>query len=152
MKSTKSFLSILASIILLTSCSSLVTLEDVRSQEKKARSAVEDAREETVELANIKEQYSEDRVKAKIKELEKEQKAVDKDIKSLKDITTESAVGSTEGTLKNLENQSKSIDKDIKKLKQEEAENWDEAIQRIEQDIESLNLEIGKITANLSQN
>src|SRR6056297_2316344 len=110
MQTYLSFISLLFSISILTSCSSLVTLEDVQHQEKKARSAVEDAREETVELANVKEQYSLDRVKAQIKELEKEQKAIDKDIKSLKNIETESAVGATEGTLKNLENQSKSID------------------------------------------
>lgn len=143
------FTLILTTAVLLNSCKSLVTLEDVTKQESSARKAVEKAQEETVELAKVKEQYTIDRVKAKIKELEKEQKAVDKDIKSLKGIQTESAVGATEGTLNSLEKQSKSIDSKIKGLKQEQPENWDETIQQIRRDFESIYSKISQVTANL---
>src|SRR5690606_15547898 len=130
---------------------SLVTLEDVRKQERKAISAVDDAREETVALAEIKEQYSLDRIKADIDRLEKEQKAAKKDIKSLRGMSTESAVGATEGTVKSLEKRSKAIDNEISALKSEQPETWGESVLRIEQDIESLKLEIRKITNNLQQ-
>lgn len=143
------FTLLLISAVSLNSCKSLVTLEDVTKQESTARKAVEKAQEETVELAKVKEQYTIDRVKAKIKELEKEQKAVDKDIKSLRGIQTESAMGATEGTLSNLEKQSKSIDKKIKDLKQERPENWDETIQQIRRDFESIYSKIAQVTANL---
>lgn len=139
----------LLAAISLTSCKSLVTLEDVSKQESSARKALDKAQEETVALAKMKEQYTVDRVKAEIKSLEKEQKAVNKDIKSLKGIQTESAVGATEGTLNSLEKQSKSIDTKIKGLKEERPENWDETIQQIRRDFESIYSKIAQVTANL---
>ncbi len=150
MKTQSIFLIMFASLTFV-SCQSLVTLEDVRKQERKAISAVDDAREETVALAEIKEQYSLDRIKADIDRLEKEQKAAKKDIKSLRGMSTESAVGATEGTVKSLEKRSKAIDNEISALKSEQPETWGESVLRIEQDIESLKLEIRKITNNLQQ-
>lgn len=150
MKTQSIFLIMFASLTFV-SCQSLVTLEDVRKQERKAISAVDDAREETVALAEIKEQYSQDRIKADIDRLEKEQKAAKKDIKSLRGMSTESAVGATEGTVKSLEKRSKAIDNEISALKSEQPETWGESVLRIEQDIESLKLEIRKITNNLQQ-
>lgn len=151
MKLYISFALFLLTAMSLSSCKSLVTFEDVSKQENTARKAVEKAQEETVDLARMKEQYTIDRAKAEIKALEKEQKAADKDIKSLKGIQTESAVGTTEGTLNNLEKQSKAIDKKIKDLKQESPENWDETIQQIRQDFESIYSKISQITANLNK-
>lgn len=129
----------------MTSCKSLVTIEDVQKQNDKALSAAEEAREEAVALAEIKVQYSVDRVKAEIDELEKEQKAAKNDIKKLKGITTESAVGATSGTLKNLESRNDEIDQRIKTLKAKKPENWDESVQRIHRDIDAVKREINRI-------
>lgn len=109
----------------------------------------EEAREEAVAFAEIKVQYSVHRVKAEVDELEKEQKAVKKDIKKLKGITTELAVGSTSGTLKNLEDRSDEIDGRIKTLKSKKPENWDEAVQRIHRDIDSVKHEIKNIAGSI---
>lgn len=148
---TKSIITTVFASLVVVSCQSLVTLEDVRKQEKKAIDAVEDARDETVELAEIKEQYSQDRIKADINRLEKEQKNAKKDIKSLKGMSTESAVGATEGTANSLKKRSDEIDKEINALKAEQPEAWGESVIRIEDDIESLKLEIRKITNNIEQ-
>jgi len=147
----KHYLAITLGIIVLfamTSCKSLVTIEDVQKQNDKALSAAEEARKEAVALAEIKVQYSVDRVKAEIGELEKEQKAAKKDIKKLKGITTESAVGTTSGTLKTLETRSDEIDQRIKTLKAKRPENWDESVQRIHRDIDAVKREIEKIAAD----
>lgn len=136
-------------LMTLNSCKSLVTIDDVRKQEDKALSAVEDAREESVELAELKVQYSEDRVKAEVEKLEDEQKMLEKDLKKLKGISTESAVGTTEGTVKNLEKRNKEIEKEIKDLKAQKTENWEESIEHIRELTRSLQTEISNITANL---
>lgn len=133
----------------LMSCKSLVTVEDVRKQEDKATKAVEDAREESVALAELKVQYSEDRVKAEVEKLEEEQKMLEKDLKKLKGISTESAVGTTEGTVKNLERRNKEIEKEIKDLKSQKTENWDKSIEHIRELTRSLQTEISNITGNL---
>lgn len=145
------FLVLAVSAALLSSCKSLVTLDDVKKQENRALNALEDAREESLKLANLKEQYSKDRIKAQIDELEKEQKDAKKDIKKLKGIATESAVGTTAGTLKTLENRSDKIDAEIKKLKSQQPENREESRREIQQDIDSLKREIQNITRNLSE-
>lgn len=137
------FTSILA--LSMVSCKSLVTLEDVNKQERKARVALETAAEEAVELANVKEQYSEDKVKAEIERLEKEHKTINSDIKKLKGISTESAVGTTAGTLQNLENRNEEIEERIKALKKEQPENWETAKRRIQQHIDEAEGEVNKI-------
>lgn len=129
----------------MVSCKSLVTLEDVNKQEQKARAALENAAEEAVELANLKEQYSGDKVKAEIERLEKELKTVNSDIKKLKGISTESAVGTTAGTLQNLENRNEEIEERIKALKKEQPENWETAKRRIQQHIDEAEGEVNKI-------
>lgn len=134
---------------LFTSCGSLVTLQDIQKQEERARDAVSEARAETIELAQMKEEYSVDKAKAKIDELEKEKKTIEKDINSLKNVSTETAATATAGTLQNLENQRDQIDDQISNLKGVKAENWDEAIERVEKDIQSLRGEIAQITANI---
>lgn len=137
------FASLLA--LSMVSCKSLVTLEDVNKQEQKARAALEAAEEEAVELANVKEQYSGDKVKAEIDRLEKERKTINSDIKKLKGITTESAMGTTAGTLKNLENRNEEIEKRINSLKNEQPENWETAKRRIQQHIEEAESEVNNI-------
>lgn len=137
------FVSLLA--LSMVSCKSLVTLEDVNKQEQKARAALEAAEEEAVELANVKEQYSGDKVKAEIDRLEKERKTINSDIKKLKGITTESAMGTTAETLKNLENRNEEIEKRINSLKNEQPENWETAKRRIQQHIEEAESEVNNI-------
>lgn len=137
------FVSLLA--LSMVSCKSLVTLEDVNKQEQKARAALENAAEEAVELANLKEQYSGDKVKAEIDRLEKEHKTINSDIKKLKGISTESAVGTTAGTLQNLENRNEEIEERIKALKKEQPENWENAKRSIQQHINEAESEVNKI-------
>jgi DNA repair exonuclease SbcCD ATPase subunit len=137
------FASLLA--LSMVSCKSLVTLEDVNKQEQKARAALENAEEEAVELANVKEQYSGDKVKVEIERLEKEHKTINSDIKKLKGITTESAVGTTAATLKNLENRNEEIEKRINSLKKEQPENWESAKRSIQKHIEEAESQVNKI-------
>ncbi|TVR36845.1 MAG: hypothetical protein EA392_14040 [Cryomorphaceae bacterium] len=144
------FLILFPTLIAVTSaCKSLVTLDDVKKQETKAKKATEEARKESTALADLKTQYSIDEVKRQIDALEKEQKAAKKDIKKLKGIATETAVGTTAGTLKTLEERSSAIDGQIKDLKAKQPENWDEAVRTISQDIRSINAELDKIMSNL---
>lgn len=148
MKSLYQIIVLIVLIFTLSGCNSLVTLQDVQKQEESARKAIEDAREETVELAQVKTEYSEDKVTAAVDELEDEQKSIKKDLKKLKGIETESAVGTTEGTVKNLDKRSKEIDREINKLKSQKTENWEETVERIEQLTQSLRTEVDNIVAN----
>ena len=149
MKKTLNLFAVAFILISMISCKSLVTIEDVRKQEEKAMSAVEDAREASVALAELKTQYSEDRVTAEVEKLEDEQKMLKKDLKKLKGISTESAVGTTEGTVNNLEKRNKEIEKEMKVLKSQKTENWEESIEHIRELTRSLQTEISNITANL---
>lgn len=131
------------------SCKSAVTAQDVMGQEEKAMKSLREAQEEMVELAQMKEQYSVDGVKARIKELEKERSKIDKDIKKLEDVEHSTTAGATEGLVSDLKSKSKGIESKISDLKEQPKENWAKSIETINQEIKSLEQEVQRITANI---
>ncbi len=133
-----------------TSCKSAVTAQDVLKQESKANEATQTAQEELIELAQMKEQYSIDGVKAEIKRLEKEKSKIDKDIKSLEKVSHSSTAEATQGLVGDLKAKSASISKKIETLEAQPKENWAKSIETINQSIAKLQQEVKAITANIS--
>ncbi|WP_417610785.1 hypothetical protein [Owenweeksia hongkongensis] len=133
-----------------TSCKSAVTAQDVLKQESKANEATVEAQQELIELAQMKEQYSVDGVKAEIKILKKEKSKIDKDIKSLEQVS-ESTAEATKGLLGDLKSKSASISKKIETLEAQPKENWSESIESINQSIQELQQEVNVITANINR-
>lgn len=132
-----------------TSCKSAVTAQDVLKQEAKANEATVEAQEELIELAQLKEQYSVDGVKAEIKTLEKEKAKIDKDIKNLEKVS-ESTAEATKGLLGDLKSKSAGISKKIETLEAQPKENWADSIESINQSIKKLQQEVNVITANIN--
>ena len=133
-----------------TSCKSAVTAQDVLRQESKANEATVEAQQELIELAQMKEQYSVDGVKAEIKILKKEKSKIDKDIKSLEQVS-ESTAEATKGLLGDLKSKSASISKKIETLEAQPKENWSESIESINQSIQELQKEVNVITSNINR-
>ena len=132
------------------SCKSTVTAQDVLKQESKANEATKTAQEELLELAQLKEQYSVDGVKAEIKRLEKEKSKIDKDIKSLEKVSHSSTAEATEGLVGDLKAKSAGIAQKIETLEAQPKENWAESIESINQSIQKLQQEVNVITANIN--
>ncbi len=140
-----------AAILALSSCKSVVTAEKVLSQETKATAAVEKAQEEVLKLTNYKERYSVDGINLQIKELEKQQKELKKDIGNYKKMSSDQAKEGAGGMIKGLEKQVKEIDDKIAKLKAIPKENWGELNEQINQQIQTLQNQITSVTQSLKQ-
>ena len=139
----------LTCLSVLASCKSVVTAQDVLKQEAEALKATQEAQEELIELAQMKEQYSVDGVKAEIKLLEKEKSKIDKDIESLESVAHSTTADATEGLVGDLKAKSAGIAKKIETLEAQPKENWAESIETINQSIAKLQQEVNIITATL---
>lgn len=135
----------------LHSCKSTITAQKVIKQEEKAKESLSDAHEELIKLAEMKEQYSVDGVRAQVDELKKRQKAIKKDISKLEDVSTDAAKDGTGGLVKNLEKESAELGKKISNLEAMPKENWAEAIEAINQSVANLEQQIATITQNIDR-
>lgn len=142
---------VLAASFFMVSCKSTVTAQKVLKQEQEARDELKEAQEEMIELAHMKEKYSVDGVKAEINELKKRQSKIKKDIERLDDITTDSAQDDANSMVKNLKRENTSLQEKISALESQSKENWAEAIQSINQNVEELENEIKRITQNIDR-
>ncbi len=133
----------------LTGCKSNISLEDMQKQESKAMSELNSAKEELVELANMKEQYSIDIREAQVKTLEKRQKQLSKDIKNIKNVETSSAQSSAENMVDNLKNENATIEKKISSLKSIKQEDWTATKDSIQSEIARLHSHITQLTSNV---
>jgi len=132
------------------SCKSAVTAQDVLNQKSKALEASQTAQEELLELAQMKEQYSVDGVKAQIKQLKKEKSKIDKDINSLEKVSHSTTAEATEGLVGDLKAKSAGIAKKIETLEAQPKENWAKSIENINQSIAKLQQEVDVITSNIA--
>lgn len=124
-------------------------MEDVRAQEEEAREEVDEAREETIKLAKMKEQYSEDIKQARIKELRERQAEISRDIKQLGGVEGADAAADSKTIVDRLEKRSKEIEQQLNEAERLQKENWEQTIQAINQSVQALQEEINKMTANL---
>lgn len=138
--------------ILITACGSQqVTLEDVREQENKTLQEINEAKEASVKLAEMKQQFSEDYKVAKMNALKKQVKEIDKDIERLSGVTTSEAQSGTKGLVSDLKSRRQKLQKEMQDVERLEKENWEQTMTAINQEIESIKQLIQKITANLSE-
>ena len=137
--------------ITFTSCKSAVTAEDVMGQQRKAMAAIEHAQEELVELAELKEKYSVDGIRAEIKKLKVEKSKVDKDIKKLSDVSHNATETATAAVLADLKSKSEQIQAEISELESKPKEDWSGSIESINSDIKDLEQEVAYITENLTK-
>ena len=142
---------ILSLAIVCSACSSKVSLESVQKQEEKASAQLASAKEEMIELANMKEQYSEDHRDAQIKSLEAKQKQLKKDLKNLGNVESEGAKDAAEDISENLEKEQAENSKKITQLQNVKREDWSAVKQEIEKEIEALQQKIDAITKNLAE-
>ena len=140
----------LLAIVMFTSCKSLVTAQDVLSQEDKAMKALKDAQEELVELTELKEQYSVDVVKAEIKKLSTEKKKVEQDMKKLSGLSHGSTQEVSAALLEDLEKRNEEIESKISELESTPKEDWSASVESINTDIKELESEVEQITRNLT--
>jgi chromosome segregation ATPase len=138
--------------ILVTACGSQqVTLEDVREQENKTLQEINEAKQASVKLAEMKQQFSEDYKVAKMNALKKQVKEIDKDIERLSGVTTSEAQSGTKGLVSDLKSRRQKLQKEMQDVERLEKENWEQTMTAINQEIESIKQLIQKITANLSE-
>ena len=142
---------VLAMSFSLVSCKSTVTAQKVLKQEQEAQEELKEAQEEMIELAQMKEKYSVDGVKAQIAELKKRQNKIGKDIDKLDDITTDSAQDDANSMVKNLKQESAMLGEKISALESLPKENWAEAIEAINQNVADLENQIKRITQNIDR-
>lgn len=135
--------------IAITGCKSNVTMADMQKQEAKAAKELTSAKEEMVTLTEMKEKYSEDVRAQQVKGLEKRKKQVNKDLKSIKDVSTESAQESAKSMTKNLKEESTKLDKKISSLKSVTPENWKSARDSINVEFNRLEKHIKDLTSNV---
>jgi ABC-type transporter Mla subunit MlaD len=137
--------------VVMGGCSSSTTLEDVQKQEDKARSELMDAKEELVDLAEAKEEYSVDSKDKLIKEYQTRQKAIGSDIKNLKNLKSEKLMSNSESMIGDLEREDKQLVQKIDQLKKQKTENWESARDSIDTLISSLEQKIDQITSNIPE-
>lgn len=124
----------------------------MQKQESKATEQLKSASKEMIELAKMKEQYSVDSRDMQIKALEKKQKQMKKDIKSLGNVESESAVDATGEISGNLKTKQKEVADKISRLKATKQENWSSLRDSINQQTQLLQSQIDRITANMQSN
>lgn len=151
MNKLRSYSILLALAIALPSCGSGVSLAKVNKQEEEAREDLQDAHSAMIKLAELKQEYSVDSRDRQIKALQKQQKAMESDVKKLQGVSTTSAEGSAQALANDLERQNKELDKQISSLKNQNKENWAMAIDSINSNVRSLERAIDEITANLPE-
>ncbi|HAD98619.1 MAG TPA: hypothetical protein DCG19_14505 [Cryomorphaceae bacterium] len=135
-----------------TSCKSGVTLSQVRSQEDKANSSLQDAHEEMLALAKMKEQYSKDSKEKRLQELRDRADDIQEDIDRLEEVSASnnSAVqANVKTSISSLKNDKADIETQIDAVEKVEKENWASAIETINVSVKNLEEELKKITANL---
>lgn len=141
---------LLAIIASTMSCSSAVTLADMQNQVDKTTREVESAQEAMIELANMKEQYSEDHRDAIIKALKTRDKALQQDVNRIKGIEAESAQGAANDMADNLKAERSSIQAQMSELEKVNRENWQSTRDSINREIEILNGHIARLTQSLA--
>lgn len=136
-------------LVFCVACSPKITYQAMQKQEAKATEQLKSAREEMIELAEMKEKYSVDSRDMQIKALEKEQKQMKKDIKSLGSVQSESAIDASGEISGNLQTKQKGIADKISRLKATNQENWSSLRDSINQQTQRLQSQINRITANM---
>ncbi len=149
MKKVFTNLAVVSMVIGMTACGGGVTMADVKKQEDKAMDELLSAQEEMLELASMKEQYSEDHRDAEIKEMKKRMKAMDSDIKKLEGVKSSSAEGAAGNIAGGLKDDKKKLEQQIKKMESQPKENWAEAKEAINQQVKQLEQRVNSITASL---
>jgi len=150
MKSLISKSLIVGAVALIVSCSSAVTLADMQNQVDKTTREVESAQEAMIELATMKEQYSEDHRDAKIKALKTRDKALQQDVNRIKGIEAESAQGAAYDMADNLKAERSSIQAQMSELEKVNRENWQSTRDSINREIETLNGHIARLAQSLA--
>lgn len=135
--------------IAITGCKSNVTMADMQKQEAKAAKELTSAKEEMVTLTEMKEKYSVDVRNQQVKVLEKRQKQLNKDLRSIKGVSTESAQESAQSMTKNLKDESSKLDKKISSLKSITPENWKSVRDSINTEFNRLEKHIKDLTSNV---
>ncbi len=145
------YITLICGIATFASCKSMVTASDVIKQKNKSQKAVAKAQQELVELAQMKEKYSEDAAKAEIKSLKSQQKTIKKDIKKLGGLKGSTTVEATSGVLSQLKDKNEKISTQIDELENQPKENWQSSIEAIKRDSQVLQSQIDAITKNVSK-
>ena len=133
----------------ITGCKSNVTLSDMQKQEAKASKQLTSAREEMVALTEMKEHYSADVRTRQVKELENRQKQLNRDLKSIKGVSTESAQESAKTMSKDLKDENSKLEKKISSLKSIQPEDWKSVRDSINAEFNRLEQHIKELTSNV---
>lgn len=132
-----------------TGCKSNVTMSDMQKQQEKAAKELTSAKNEMIALTEMKEKYSVDVRNQQVKVLEARQKQLNKDLKSLKGVGTESAQESANTMSKNLKDESSRLDKEISSLKSIQPEDWKSVRDSINAEFNRLEQHIKELTSNV---
>ncbi len=107
------------------------------------------AKKELIELADMKEKYSLDVRKEQVKTLEKRQKQVNKDIKSVKNVESTSAQKGANTMVDNLKSENDKLSKKISNLNSIKQEDWSSAKDSINHEFSRLEKKIQQLTSNV---
>ena len=151
MKTNTTLIIILVAFLSLAGCKSVISLDDMQKQKSKATSELSSAKKEILELADMKEKYSLDIRKEQVKALEKRQKQLNKDIKSIKSVESTSAQKGANTMVDNLKSENAKLSAKISSLNSIKQENWSSAKDSINQEFNLLEKHIKELTSNIEE-
>lgn len=140
--------------LMLSSCKSLTTAQDVRKQEEKATEALSEAHEAMIELATMKEKYSADAKQEELKQMKVRLGQVDDEIKKAEALASSanSAVqANSKNAVKSLKDEKAKLKADISTIENRQVENWAEVKKAINERILALENNVKTLTANLPE-
>lgn len=149
MKTNTTLIIILVTFLSLVGCKSTISLDDMQKQKSKAMSELTSAKKEVVELADMKEKYSLDIRKEQINTLEKRQKQLNKDIKSVKSVESTSAQKGANTMVDNLKSENDKLSTKVSNLKSIKQEDWSSAKDSINREFSRLEKHIQELTSNI---
>ena len=149
MKTNTTLIIILIAFLSIAGCKSTVSLDDMQKQKTKAMNELSSAKKELLELADMKEKYSIDIRKAQVKSLEKRQKQISKDIKSVKNVETTSAQSGAKTMVDDMKIENAKLSKKITNLDSIKQEDWAAAKDSINREFDRLEKHIQEITSNV---
>lgn len=143
-------LTAISGLLFLSSCGTkAITTADIREQEAETLEEIADAREEATKLAEMKEKYSADKQEADLEALRARKSEIEKDLSRLKNLQTDDAVGDTETLIQKLRAKSQEVDIMMAEIKKKPQENWEAAVESIENSIAQLKQEVARIMENV---
>ncbi len=141
-----------ASVLVLVSCKSGVTLQQLQKQETETREELIEVQEELKKLVDMKEQYSVDGKKAAVADANDRLNDIDKEIDNLESVKkseNSGASGAAKEGISSLKGEQQKLKTEISRMEAMPKENWAASLESINQSIKALEMEVNKIMQNV---